>query len=160
VLELVPKSWFSWNFDVLENGRLVAHLNNSAWAERGTISIDGSDYLVYRENPVSGYFILEKEGSLIARAKKPSAFRESFNIEYSGKSYTLRKESFMGRAFVLCEDDQKTGSLQTMGLFTRKATASLPEGMPMPIRVFIIWLTILLWKRESDSTAAVTTITT
>jgi hypothetical protein len=30
----------------------------------------------------------------------------------------------------------------------------LPENMPLSVKVFIIWLAVILWKRESD--AAVT----
>ena len=41
-----------------------------------------------------------------------------------------------------------------VGVFTRRSTANLPEGIPLPVKVFIIWLVVILWKRESDSAAA------
>jgi hypothetical protein len=27
----------------------------------------------------------------------------------------------------------------------------LPENLPLPVRAFVIWLTVLLWKREAQA---------
>jgi len=39
-------------------------------------------------------------------------------------------------------------------MFTRKATVDLPDELLLPIKVFLLWLTVILWKRESDAAAA------
>ena len=82
------------------------------------------------------------------------AFLHSFHVEYPGKSYTLKKESVIGRSFVLLENDIPAGSIQPEGFLTRKAAAGLPDDMPMPVKVFILWLAILLWRREANAQAA------
>jgi len=81
------------------------------------------------------------------------AFLHSFHVEYPGKSYTLKKESVIGRSFVLLENDIPAGSIQPEGFLTRKAAAGLPDDMPMPVKVFILWLAILLWRREANAQA-------
>jgi hypothetical protein len=99
-------------------------------------------------------FLPGSEGHTIARADKPSAFRSTFNVTYADRNYTLKKESLVGRSFILLEGERETGSIRA-GLLTRKAAVSLPEGMPKPVQLFVVWLAILLWRRESDSSAAV-----
>jgi hypothetical protein len=153
VLRLVPQGWLAWNFDVLENDRPVAEIKTSSLPESGTLTIDGSSFRAYREGLLSGEFFLESEGQTIARAQKPSAFLNSFEIQHSDRSYTLKKESFVGRAFVLFEGDREVGSIRPEGFLSRKAAVSLPEEMPKPVQIFVMWLTILLWRREANAGA-------
>lgn len=154
MLQLVPQKWFSWNFDILDNDRLVASIKVSALPESGTFSLDGTDYRAYRERMFSGDFFLEGNAQTIARAQKPSAFLSTFEIRYSDRSYTLKKESVVGRSFVLFEGDQEVGSIRPEGFLSRKSAVSLPEAMPGPVQVFVIWLAILMWRRETNARAA------
>jgi len=154
MLNVIPKSWFSWDFVVTDGASPVAEIDVSWWREKGVLNVRGSVYEVYREGLMNGAFILESSGSVLARAEKPSALRRSFELEYGGKFYILRAESAFRRKFVLIEGDREVGWISPDGVFTRRATADLPEGIPLPVKVFIIWLVVILWKRESDSAAA------
>lgn len=154
MLQLVPQGWLGWNFDILDNDRKIAEIKISTLPESGTFSLDGIDYRAYREGMFSGDFFLESDGQTIARAQKPSAFLSSFNITHIDRSHTLKKESFVGRSFILLEGDREAGSIRPEGFLTRKANASLPEMMPLPVQLFVIWLTILLWRRETNAGAA------
>jgi hypothetical protein len=154
VLQLIPKGWLGWNFDVLNNDRTIAEFKTSTLPETGTFSIDGISYRAYREGMFSGDFFLESEGQTIGRAEKPSAFRSAFNITCADRTYTLKKESFVGRSFFLLEGDREVGSIRPEGVLTRKAIVSLPEVMPRPAQLFVLWLTILQWRREANAGAA------
>jgi hypothetical protein len=154
VLKAIPKRWFSWDFAVRKGSQPVADIDVSWWREKGLLTVEGTTYEVYREGAFSGAFILASAGSALARAEKPSAFRRSFIIEHAGRQYTLRAKSAWGREFLLLDGPREIGSLSPEGLFTRRATVDLPEHLPLAVRVFIIWLAVLLWKRESDSVAA------
>jgi len=154
VLRLVPESWLTWNFEVLEDDRKITEIKTSTLPESGTFSIDGSEFRARRKGMFSGEYFLEKEGQMTARAEKPSAFRNAFDVEYSDRKYTLKKESWVGRSFVLVQGDLEIGSIRPEGALSRKAAVSLPQDMPMPLQMFVIWLTILLWRREADAGAA------
>jgi len=153
VLQLVPESWLTWNYDLLNGDRLIAGIKVASLPESGTFSIDGSSYSARRAGIFSGEYTLELNGQIIARAHKPSAFVNSFEIQYSGRSCTLKKESFIGRSFVLIEGERQTGSIRAKGLLSRKADVELPEQIPLPVKVFILWLGILLWRREANASA-------
>jgi hypothetical protein len=153
VLQLVPQGWLGWNFDVLDNGHKIAEIKTSTLPESGKLSIEGASYRAWREGMFSGDFFLGSEVQTIASAQKPSAFRSSFNITHFDKSYTLKKESLVGRSFILLEGDREAGSIRPEGILTRKATVSLPEEIPRPVQLFVIWLAILLWRREANAGA-------
>jgi hypothetical protein len=156
MLTAVPKSWFSWDFTIMDGVRAVGDLDMSCWREKGVLTVEGTDYRVYREGLVSGDFILASNDKVLARAKKPSAFRRAFTVEYADKQYTLRPASVWGRAFALLDRDKVVGMLSPRGIFTRRAAVDLPENMPLPVRVFIIWLAVIIWKREADAQGATT----
>ena len=111
------------------------------WREKGLLTVHGIDYMVYREGLTSGAFILELDGTVLARAEKPSAFHRAFLIEHAGKQYTLRAKSAFRRAFLLLDGSEKSerysrkGSLRAEQqwssrkncLFQRKCSSS---GLP------------------------------
>jgi len=154
MFQLIPHGWPGWNFDVFEGDHQVAEIKTSTLPESGTFAIDGVSYRAYREGMFSGDFFLESDGQTIASAEKPSAFLNSFNITHIDRSYALKKESFVSRSFILLEGDREVGSIRSEGLLTRKATAALPEMIPRPVQLFVIWLAILLWRREANAGAA------
>ena len=133
------------------NGSLLAEIDIASWREKGLLAVGGSTYKVYREGLVSGRFVLETNGTEMASAEKPSMLRRSFTVRYDDSAYELRAESAFRRNFVLLEQGVQIGSIVPARMFTRKATVNLPPALPLPVQVFLIWLTVILWKRDSDS---------
>ena len=150
-LQIVPTHWYSWDVRVTDESRPVADIAMSWWREKGALTIGDTTYRVYREAPMSGAFVLEHAGSVLARAEKPSVFRREFVISHAGREYTLRRESLFRRAFVLLDGSRQIGSLAPNSAFTRKAAADLPHDLPLPVRMFIVWLTVISWRREQNS---------
>jgi hypothetical protein len=155
MLELVPLGWFSWDFSIFQNGSPIGQIRiSSSWREKGVLAVGGSSYNVYRERLMSGQFILELNGTQLARAEKPSALRSSFTVQHEGKTYILKVESAFRQSFLLLENDRQIGSISPVSMFTRKARVDLPEELPLPIKVFLLWLTVILWKRNFEGIVA------
>jgi hypothetical protein len=151
MLRVVPTHWYSWDVTVTDTSRPVADMTMSWWREKGALTIDGSTYRLYREAPMSGAFLLEQAGSVLARAEKPSIFRREFVVRHAGREYTLRPRSIWGRAFVLLAGPRQVGSIAPKSTFTRHADADLPPDLPLPVRMFIVWLTMISWRRQQSS---------
>ena len=152
MLQILPTHWYSWNFSVTDESRTVADITMSSWREKGALTIGQTMYSLYREAPMSGAFVLEREGTVLAQAEKPSLFRREFVIRHRDREYTLRPESLFRRAFVLLDgSQQQIGSVAPESAFTRKAAASLPHDLPLPVRMFIVWLTMISWRRQQNS---------
>ncbi len=154
MLRAIPKSIFSWNFTVMDGPRPVAEIDVSWWREKGQLTVEGAAYEVYREGLMRGAFILEEGEAILARAEKPSAFQRLFLVEHAGRQYTLRARSAFFREVVLLDGAAEIGVLSPEGFFNRRMTVDLPEHLPLPVRVFMIWLTVILWKRDAESAPA------
>jgi hypothetical protein len=153
-MTMVPRRWYSWDYAVTSGDRTLAVLDLASWRERAEIVIGDVTHRVFREHMMGGDFIIEAGGRELARATKPSAFRDTMIVHYGGKDYTLRKPSVWRRSFVLMNGERQIGSIAPESAWTRRATAELPSEWPVPIQAFVIWLVIILWKRDAESAAA------
>src|SRR5262249_2502928 len=140
MLQATPRGWFSWNFVVSSGEEEVADIRLAMLREAGELVVQGEAYRVYREGIMSGAFVLQKNGLELARAEKASAFHRSFEVFYNGRSYTLGAESAFRRKFVLRDNSEIVGSVYPVNAFTRKCAVDLPERIPLPVQVFMVWL--------------------
>lgn len=154
MLTAVPKSFFSWDFNIFEGPREIAGIDMSWWREKGKLSIQDETYEVSREGLMSGVFTLASHKGVLARAEKPSAFVRSFDIESQGQLYHLRAASMFRREFLLFQSSEQVGSISPEGIFTRRASIDLPSELPLPVVVFITWLAVILWQRDSQSSSS------
>lgn len=154
MLEAVPKSFFSSNFDLRSSGQSLAVLDVSLWRERAEFVLDGIPHRLYREGMLSGDFVLERAGSVIARAVKPSAFRARFEVNLSGRPFTLQRLSIFSRRFGIFSGDQQVGLIRPAAFFTQRAVLELPSDWPAAIQLYVFWLTLLIWKRDRRAAAA------
>jgi hypothetical protein len=145
---LAPRHWISSGFSVTDGDDRVAEFKLSSWREKGIVSVDSIDYNLYRES-LLGDFILQRAGAVIARASKPSTFRRSFVIRYRERQYTLRPKSAFTQAFVVLDGSAQIGTLAPQRWFSRKAKVTLPDDWPLPLKMFAMWLAIVLWNRDA-----------
>lgn len=150
VLDITPRSWFSWKFDVMEGETLIAQLEMSSWRERAEIVLGDGAFELYRDG-MTGPFVLEANGVIYASAMKESVLRNSFVVELADRTFQLRKTSAFSRTFVLLEDGTEVGRMNPVKALSRNAHASFPEEIPLGVQVFLVWLILIVWKRASDS---------
>lgn len=151
MVEAIPQGIFSKDFHLWRDGRPVAELDVSSWSEKADVDIEGVPYRLYRQGMMSGAFVLERDGQIIAQAHKLSALSDTFEIHADGRTLTLRKESFWSSDFGLFEGEQRLGGIAKAGFLTRRARVELPKEWPSPIQTFIFWLALLIWNREQRS---------
>ena len=106
---------------------------------------------------MSGDFIIEPGGRELARATKPSAFRDTIVVHYGRRDFTLRKPSVWRRAFALMDGERQIGSISPESTWTRRATAEPARLTCRCHTAFVIWLVIVLWKRDAQSAGGLTT---
>src|SRR5918993_4467197 len=99
-MALLPRRWYSWDFSLVSGDRTLAELDLSSWRERGVVTIADHEHRVYREGMVGGDFVIERDGQVLARATKPSAFSSTVVVTHDRREYTLQKRSIWRRGFV------------------------------------------------------------
>lgn len=151
MLEAVPKNILSTNFRLQQHNQLVGEVETSIWREKAQLELEDGTYQLYREGPFSGDFLLEHNGKVVARASKPSALQNRFEVELPNRKLVLRKLSPWNRRFGLFEGEKQVGSIYPLGIFTRRSNIDLPTEWSLAQRIFLFWLAFLIWKRQSQA---------
>lgn len=154
MLAIEPQHWYSWDFTVSQAGRRIAEIGLS-WRERGRLTVNGLAYTVRRERAF-GEFRLEAAGGTVAVAVKPSVFRRVFQVTHGANTWTVRRQSAWSKRIQVLEGDREIGHITRGSWWSYRASAALPDAMPMPVQVFCVWLAALIWKRQADAAHAST----
>lgn len=152
MLNVIPKSWLSWDCEFLEGKRQVAELKASWLREKALVQVGQTAFEVGRDGLVSGSFFLKRDGHLVATANKPSALQRSYVMDFGGTRYTLRAAAVLRRKFELVSGEQVVGSVYPERWIGRRSVADLPEDLPLEVRVFLTWLVLTQWKRQQNTT--------
>jgi hypothetical protein len=153
MLSAHPKKWYSWDFILNDaEGRHVADALLSSWRERGKVVLGGTEYRV-RPEGLRGPFVLEDGGSVLARARKTSLLGCTFEIEFEGDHYTLRRRSIWSRAMVLRQGAEELGTIHPVAWYKRDARVELAGRLPLVLQAFALWLALLVWKRDAAAAA-------
>ena len=102
---------------------------------------------------MSGDFVLDRAGTILARAQKPSAFRDTFVVNLSGRSLELRRAGTFNRRFLLLSDGKEVGVIDPVSAWSRAARVDLPADWPFSIMLFVFWLAALMWRRHEGAAA-------
>jgi hypothetical protein len=155
MLSAVPRNWASWHFSIRDaDSQTVAETTLSSWREHGTVKVDGIEYPVRKEGFFKPTFSLIADGMVLARAQKPSAFRRMFTIDFKGRQYILKKKSSWQRGYVVLRDNLEIGSIVPERWYNRRANVDLPKDLPLSVTAFLVWIAVLLWKRDSGAAGA------
>ena len=100
-----------------------------------------------------GAFRMDRGRRTIARAVKPSAWFRRFEVRCGPDRYELRARG-LGRKFEIFRHGRRVGRVEPKSFFTRGAWLRAPGGLEQHRAVFLIWLTLILWKREHASASS------
>jgi len=150
MLEAVPKNAFSWDFTIRDGVTTLAIVDFSRWREKGQLHLQGETFDVYRKSIMPAQFNLEAPDVVLAQATKPSAFKRTFVVDLKERSFQLRAESPFRRRILVLEHGNVLGSISPASAFRRRALVDLPETLSLPVRVFMLWLALILWRRSSQ----------
>ncbi len=152
-IDAVPKSVFSWGCNLyLDDAPLLSF--DMAWvSNQGSFQWEGVDYTLYRQSPWFGGFVVSDGSGIFARATKDSAFLRAFTVHLGDREFRLAAASPLSRRFVLKEGENTVGGIDPAFVFSRRCRGEFPDELPIPVCVFLFWLVVLMWRRQS--TAAV-----
>jgi hypothetical protein len=154
MLEAIPTNFLSTRFRLQQENQLLGEVDTSFWREKGRVELEDGTYQLFREGQFSGDFMLEHNGNLVARASKPSALQNRFEVELLNRRLALRQLSWWNRRFGVFDGEKQIGSIYPLGIFTRRTNIDLPDDWPLAIQTFLFWLAFVIWKRQSHAAAS------
>jgi hypothetical protein len=155
MLAIEKQHWYSWDFTVSQAGRRIAEVGLS-WRERGRLTVNGLAYTVRRQSAFGEFHLESPGGGAVAVAAKPSFFRRVFVVTAGAHTWTVKRQSPWSRRIQVLEGDREVGHVTRGNWWSYRASATLPDTMPVAVQVFCVWLAALIWKRETDAHAAST----
>ena len=94
----------------------------------------------------SSNFTVQRASRLVADVDV-SNWCEKAVLSIEGVRYEAYREGWLSRS-------RQIGSIAPVSCWTRDATSDLPETLPLHLRAFIIWLTMMQWRRDRRNSAA------
>lgn len=154
-MRAIPRSIFSWDFDVVENGRTLCVIDQGFWGERASFQMEGRTYTLGRESGWGDFWVREggAEGRIIVRATKTSVFRRRFDVVIDGVEFVLEPYSWFGWHYNLVGGGKAVGSIRRASFFRRGLVVDLPEQLPVAARVFLLWLVLMMTRRAQRNSS-------
>jgi hypothetical protein len=118
------------------------------------VVLGGVTYPIRRKGLLGPFVMEAPDGSEVASAVKPSALRREFVLAGPDAPHVLKAVSALRRKFAVFRGEYRIGSIVPASWLRRRATAEFVDDMPLLRQAFIVWLTLLLWKRDSDAAAS------
>lgn len=144
----------SWCQRIYEGGEEVAFLEIDPLAGRGGFELSGSYYKVVTDVLRRAYTLRWRGGPLAAA--RIASFGREFRIAVGDRELLLRPGSGLipglGELHVV-EAGKRTGWVAPRPAHPEGGLAELPDDLPPPVRLFIIYLAILLRLRWSEGRA-------
>ena len=148
-----PKRLFSNDWILTCDDGQEVLLDLLTWREGAEFSLLGETYSLEKMGAFSRDFQLRCGGSVVAVARNRRGFRTHIDVEWAGRHLVLEKLSAFRRGFQLTEEERAVGTLRPQG-FSRTTDIDLPEEFPLILRLFLLWLVVLMWNREGAAAAA------
>jgi hypothetical protein len=147
-----------------ESPRLVSGDFDLAWAEEGrTVSVDfrrlrerasfaiGEDRYSCRRTGLIGWdYRLGTEEGEIAAARRDLLFR-GFRLRHGAEQYELRSRSRGWTPYFLLRDGRRIGRIDRLTARARRVQGELPVALPEPVRIFVVYLAIVAWRRVAGA---------
>lgn len=149
---LSDEGWWSISkYTIFDNDLVVTEIPEQLVSDKsGTIVVEGRDFSFDSEGWWPKRYFLTGD-DLAAAAKDTFSLGSSFSIMIKGvdQEFAFKPESPFRRKLVLYIGDQARGTLAPGGHFKEEMMiAELPSEMPLPVRIFLIWLVLVAWSEQ------------
>lgn len=108
-------------------------------------------YQASRDGRLGSPFVFERDGVVVASTERLRGRSRSIPVKWEAKTYELARESAWRGGYVLRDAGTAVGTIRPAGWATRRAVADLPDDLPLPVRMFITWIVLAMWRRAAQA---------
>lgn len=128
---------------------VVGSVRFHGWREAAEIAIGERRYRVRRMREPGRPWVLECDGWRLAEARKPSAWRDRFEIRLGRMLLELQPVGWGSPCFELRRDGLLLGEVERLGWSGQGAALRFTEGVPPVLHAFVFVLARLIWNRHA-----------
>lgn len=153
MLRAIPKSWLSWNCDIIENNFPIGSLEFPSWKQNGKILIKDFEYRVRAKGLFTASFFLDNYDRRLGYAQQTNHFVRVLNLNYAESEYKLKLVAFLSQKLILQKNKQTLGIIYSKNILSRQAIIDLPTTLPLEFRLFVTWIAIWFWRQSQRNIA-------
>lgn len=118
------------------------------WRERGTLTIDGVEYDVVKQDWMRGRWSLQREEEELLRAEKRLSFKRIIDIHHADhQNFVLQLTSQWSRTMQLDHHDKTVARITPKFMSGAAFIETLDDNLDFTLLAFAFWLTVMLWRR-------------
>lgn len=152
-----PQGVLRQRYTVTVDGAPITEIAFPPLAPSSAGAIAGQTYRLRRSGVLRERFTLERgQGGThaVASATQRDPMRRDFAIEAGERRLVLRAVSLLRSDYQLLDGERPIGAIHPAGALHHGAEAEFPDDLPLEVRVFLIWVVLLLWRGRRVTRAA------
>ena len=150
-LHIEAEGLLSTDYEIRRSDRLVARIDMARMRSAGQIEAGTASYSARPERLFSGNYVMERDGSRVARAERSGWLRPAYAVRGADRMLMLRPSGMLSRRYRILHGDRPIGSIAREGFFGRSATAVFDENVPEEMQLFLIFLALLRWRKQRQA---------
>lgn len=149
MLQSTRRGLFRHSYDITEDGRPITTITVTR-REGAAFEVDGRSYRIARDG--SRQFTLHGPDGELDHAERVNG--RTWTASSPAGQLELARTSLWKETWELRLAGPPIGTLRRDGPFKRTSTADLPARLPMPTRLFVLYVVETLWERNRQAAAA------
>lgn len=159
MLTATSVSLFSWDYDIRRGEEPVTRLEVASTRDSGGFNLAGEPFVVSRDGFAGwfGSFQLTLGETPIATVERPSLFRRRYLIRThsaaAAEPLAIAAAGWFTRAYRVSSGSNQLGTIRLAGWTYQTIHAEIDTQVPLPLQLFILWLVIINWRRDQQSSS-------
>jgi hypothetical protein len=139
---------------VLRNGSVVAVLRASNWKEAATAVIGDREWVfTKRKGELLGRWSTEPQDTARLRAAQKSIWRGTWTLDLEGRPVEMQNVSIWRGTHQYLSGGDRLAESGSTGGWSGRPTLSADDGLPLHQQVFLLWLELVISRRNSAAAA-------
>ncbi|SDE90348.1 hypothetical protein SAMN05660485_02059 [Blastococcus fimeti] len=142
---------------LLSDGAVVATLQASNWKEQATAAIGEREWAFSkRKGELRGRWAADPEESARLRARQTSFWKGTWTADLDGTPVEVSTLSYWRSTHRFVSGGQQVAHSGSTGGWSPRPTLTAVPGMPLEHQVFLLWLELVLTRRNNAALTAAT----
>jgi hypothetical protein len=142
---------------VFRDGSVVATLRASDWKESAVAVIGDREWVfTKRKGELTGRWAAEPEKAARVRARQTSLWKGSWIVDLEGATLAMESASYWKGTHRFVSGGRPVAESGTTGGWSPRPTISADEALPLDHQVFLLWLLLVISRRNTAAISAAT----
>jgi hypothetical protein len=142
---------------VLRDGSVVALLRASNWKEAATAVVGERVWVFAKTKGVlTGRWVTEPQDAVRLRAAQPSFWKSTWALDLEGRPVEMQNASLWKGTHRYVSGGTRVAESGTTGGWSPRPTLEADDALPLHQQVFLIWLELVLSRRNTAAIGAAT----